>query len=352
MGRNRNKYVILPNETKAFGKDTDGNPIIGYRIQAVKDFGDIKKGDKGGYVQAYRCLAQNDESWLYDETVFVDCTSRVSGKSAIRGKVRIKYKTQIEDTDIYSGTDGVIIESIITSTSIHCVEECKILRSTIVNSLLTSDRILINLYSDVVKLEAVSHLISLNYVSIGPCQISHEDLIISNMDVCSNNAVASIDVLIDNERVKLSGCRGFIKPLYEEDGYNPYIAFYISSDNFGFSNDVLVSTYTDSRKYLDIPKKVGYLPLSCFIHSKNGNSAITYHRFTKRDLKNIKRGIKYLMKILNDNDYYVGKENVSDFSWIKNQKLRSQYRTLGEPEYVKNAREAYKRQRKWSNIDF
>ena len=40
--------------------------IILYRIKALKDFSDVKKGDFGGYVQQESNLSQFGNSWIYD----------------------------------------------------------------------------------------------------------------------------------------------------------------------------------------------------------------------------------------------------------------------------------------------
>lgn len=46
--------------------------IILYRIKALKDFSDVKKGDLGGYVQQERNLSQFGNSWIYDNAWVYD----------------------------------------------------------------------------------------------------------------------------------------------------------------------------------------------------------------------------------------------------------------------------------------
>jgi len=38
-----------------------------YRIEAISDFGDVKKGDKGGFVGCEENLSANGTCWLYDD---------------------------------------------------------------------------------------------------------------------------------------------------------------------------------------------------------------------------------------------------------------------------------------------
>ena len=36
-----------------------------YRIEALRDFSDVKKGDKGGFVEKEENLSQSDNCWIY-----------------------------------------------------------------------------------------------------------------------------------------------------------------------------------------------------------------------------------------------------------------------------------------------
>ena len=38
-----------------------------YRVEALKDFGDVKKGIKGGYVEKEENLSQNGDCWVSDD---------------------------------------------------------------------------------------------------------------------------------------------------------------------------------------------------------------------------------------------------------------------------------------------
>jgi len=58
--------------------------VIVYRIEALKDFktiaGDVKKGDKGGWIASEENLSQLGSCWLFDESVGYE-NSRRSGDS-------------------------------------------------------------------------------------------------------------------------------------------------------------------------------------------------------------------------------------------------------------------------------
>ena len=83
-----------------------------YRIQALKDFSDVKKGDVGGIVESERNLSQNGDCWIYDSArvygsarVFEDAQifdvckiyddARVFGSAKIYGSTRVFEDAQI-----------------------------------------------------------------------------------------------------------------------------------------------------------------------------------------------------------------------------------------------------------------
>lgn len=43
-----------------------------YRIEALKDFSNVKKGDKGGFIANERNLSQIDDCWIYDDAKVFD----------------------------------------------------------------------------------------------------------------------------------------------------------------------------------------------------------------------------------------------------------------------------------------
>ena len=45
-----------------------GNRTL-YRIEALRDFGDVKKGEKGGYVEKEENLSQSGDCWIYGDAM-------------------------------------------------------------------------------------------------------------------------------------------------------------------------------------------------------------------------------------------------------------------------------------------
>lgn len=73
------KYKLTDETTIALG-------VTLYRIVALIDFADVKKGDKGGFVKSEENLSQNGDCWVYgDAGVFGDADiygdAEISGQS-------------------------------------------------------------------------------------------------------------------------------------------------------------------------------------------------------------------------------------------------------------------------------
>lgn len=54
-----------------------------YRIRALKDFADVKKGDIGGYVEHTGNLSQCRNCWIYDNAIVLG-NARVEGNATVR----------------------------------------------------------------------------------------------------------------------------------------------------------------------------------------------------------------------------------------------------------------------------
>lgn len=57
------KYEIVKEQSTFI----DGHKV--FRIRALKDFDDVRKGSLGGYVESYDNLSQDGRCWLYDDSM-------------------------------------------------------------------------------------------------------------------------------------------------------------------------------------------------------------------------------------------------------------------------------------------
>lgn len=67
-----------------------------YRIQALRDFGSVKKGELGGYVEAERNLSHKGAAW-------VSGNARVSGDALVSGNARVSGYAWVSDGALVTG---------------------------------------------------------------------------------------------------------------------------------------------------------------------------------------------------------------------------------------------------------
>lgn len=67
-----------------------------YRIKALRDFGDVKAGDLGGFVEEERNLSHDGTCWIYDNAI-VCKGSKVSDKAELRDSAVVSDKSCVWD---------------------------------------------------------------------------------------------------------------------------------------------------------------------------------------------------------------------------------------------------------------
>ena len=101
----KNLKYILTQESIQFGDSTL------YRIKALKDFGDVKAGDLGGYIEKELNLSQEGKCWVHSEAkvchyawvrdnAVISDNAWVSGNAKVRGNA-IATKKVITFMNIY-----------------------------------------------------------------------------------------------------------------------------------------------------------------------------------------------------------------------------------------------------------
>ena len=108
------KYELQPTEKTT----PNGKPF--FRVVALRDFGEVLKGDKGGYVESEDNLAHEGDCWVYDDAkvfgnvqVYNDAqvfnnaqvygNARVSGDAWVFGNARVYGDARISGDSWVSG---------------------------------------------------------------------------------------------------------------------------------------------------------------------------------------------------------------------------------------------------------
>ena len=77
-----------------------------YRIEALKDFGNVKKGDKGGYVEKEDNLSQEGNCWISDNAKVFD-SALVSGDAEVFGYAIVYGNAKVYDNTLVYGNAKV-----------------------------------------------------------------------------------------------------------------------------------------------------------------------------------------------------------------------------------------------------
>ena len=72
-----------------------------YRIEALRNFGSIKAGDKGGFVQSYHNLSQEEDCWIHGEAK-VFGNAKVYGKASVFGNAFV-----FDDAKVYGNASMI-----------------------------------------------------------------------------------------------------------------------------------------------------------------------------------------------------------------------------------------------------
>jgi NDP-sugar pyrophosphorylase family protein len=82
-----------------------------YQIEALKDFGYVKKGDLGGYVESEDNLSQEGNCWLYKGSMVID-TAHVFGNAYVENSIIFNNARIFDDAYVFGAEIGgeVVIE--------------------------------------------------------------------------------------------------------------------------------------------------------------------------------------------------------------------------------------------------
>ena len=99
------KYEILKDEFIEF----DDRKL--YRIKALKDFRNVKKGTVGGYIEYEQNLSQQGNAWIYDDA-WVSGNAWVYGDARVYGNNAIVWFSNVGTENgtltVYCGKNGLI----------------------------------------------------------------------------------------------------------------------------------------------------------------------------------------------------------------------------------------------------
>ena len=87
------KYRLTEETTKV------GNRTL-YRIQALRDFGNVKEGDIGGYIESEKNLIQDGNAWVYGDAD-IKTTGDICSMSGFGSKYRTTTAFRTKNGDVH-----------------------------------------------------------------------------------------------------------------------------------------------------------------------------------------------------------------------------------------------------------
>ena len=93
-----------------------------YRIEALKDFCEIKKGDKGGFIESEDNLSHEGNAWVYDDAcvydnAFVTDDACVSDNARVYNDARLSDNSWVYDNACVYGTARVTDDACVCGTA-------------------------------------------------------------------------------------------------------------------------------------------------------------------------------------------------------------------------------------------
>ena len=106
------KYELLegPNFTKNIFGGINARTI--HRIIAIRNFGDVKAGDIGGWVEKESNLSHYGNCWIYNDAMAIQ-DSTVDGNAQLRDGAKLYHESIITDDAIVSGKAYIYEKAIV-----------------------------------------------------------------------------------------------------------------------------------------------------------------------------------------------------------------------------------------------
>lgn len=111
------KYKLLENDTKKI----DGRTL--YRIEALKDFLDVKRGDNGGYIESEDNLSHDSTCWIYDNACVYD-NAKVLDKAWVGDNAWVSGNACICDTAIVYDNAQIYGNALLFGDAEICGDTC------------------------------------------------------------------------------------------------------------------------------------------------------------------------------------------------------------------------------------
>lgn len=101
------KYELVQDGAHSITLERPRGEITAYRIRALRDFGAVKAGDLGGFVESEKNLSHSGECWVYDDG-FVHGNASISGDAVVANRAEVRGDAQVSEKAFVGGQALVI----------------------------------------------------------------------------------------------------------------------------------------------------------------------------------------------------------------------------------------------------
>jgi UDP-3-O-[3-hydroxymyristoyl] glucosamine N-acyltransferase len=99
------KYELIPSDKAGL-----------FRVRALRDFGDVKAGEIGGYVESEHNLSHLGEAWVCDRALVCDDAS-VRGNARVNGNAKVYGKARASDDARIGGSAEIFDDACVRGNS-------------------------------------------------------------------------------------------------------------------------------------------------------------------------------------------------------------------------------------------
>ena len=225
-----------------------GNGTILYRIKALKDFGNVKKGEIGGFVESENNLCQEGNCWIHDEAKVLD-NAMVLGNAQVLDHAIIKDYATVSDSACIKGSNvlisgkshiygAVIIDNSKITGECYIGGNVKIYNSSIFNSLITGpgyisiSNIISSTIEDFAKIEQskLNYSSVINGSSVDSSRIENvtmlDGAVVKNISIKNAVLGKEADILSVSDLITINQISAKYNPDETDNGYT----FYLSKD--------------------------------------------------------------------------------------------------------------------------
>ena len=197
------KKYKLTNKTK------EVDHAILHQIEALRDFGDVRKGDKGGWVNSEFNLSQDGECWLYGDAIAREHASvkddaKLYDNAVIRGMARARGCAKAKGNAVIGGFSVIRDWSLVTENGKTCNNSILMGRSVVCgNAKIMDDTIIKGQCTISGNSCVVGRTVLRGHVSIGGTSYINVDCVIGDRD--DINTTVLTNMVLTNRQIIRGG---------------------------------------------------------------------------------------------------------------------------------------------------